>query len=112
MAGTFCPYDGSYRQAPGPAPAPRPLAVRDCRIGHLHLETLPWYDVFAGDAMERIRAAPSERQQVASSPGRDRLTAVSAGSVVPSRRAAGATTIMHFPRPPHGVPGGRTARGR
>ncbi|WP_459962207.1 STM4011 family radical SAM protein [Nocardia sp. IFM 10818] len=49
-------YDGSYRNAL--APRPCPLAVCDCHIGYVHLETLPLYDVFAGGVLERIPAAP------------------------------------------------------
>ncbi|MFC9998772.1 STM4011 family radical SAM protein [Nocardia sp. NPDC127526] len=49
-------YDGSYRSAL--ARRPCPLAVCDCHIGYVHLETLPLYDVFAGGVLERIPAAP------------------------------------------------------
>jgi MoaA/NifB/PqqE/SkfB family radical SAM enzyme len=45
-------YDGSFREAL--APRPCPLAVCDCHIGYVHLETLPLYDVFAGGVLERI----------------------------------------------------------
>lgn len=45
-------YDGSYRAALRPRPCP--LAVCDCHIGYVHLETLPLYDVFAGGVLERI----------------------------------------------------------
>jgi MoaA/NifB/PqqE/SkfB family radical SAM enzyme len=45
-------YDGSYRTALRPRPCP--LAVCDCHIGYVHLETLPLYDVFAGGVLERI----------------------------------------------------------
>ncbi|MGC5412716.1 STM4011 family radical SAM protein, partial [Streptomyces sp. DT225] len=48
-------YDGSYRRALGPRACP--LAVCDCHIGYVHLETLPLYDVFAGGVLERIPAA-------------------------------------------------------
>ncbi|THA33382.1 radical SAM protein [Streptomyces sp. A1277] len=48
-------YDGSYRRALGPRTCP--LAVCDCHIGYVHLETLPLYDVFAGGVLERIPAA-------------------------------------------------------
>lgn len=48
-------YDGSYRAAL--APRPCPLAVCDCHIGYVHLETLPLYDVFAGGVLERVPAA-------------------------------------------------------
>lgn len=48
-------YDGSYRAALRPRPCP--LAVCDCHIGYVHLETLPLYDVFAGGVLERIPAA-------------------------------------------------------
>ncbi|WP_084528647.1 STM4011 family radical SAM protein [Nocardia crassostreae] len=47
-------YDGSYRRAL--APRLCPLAVCDCHIGYVHLETLPLYDVFAGGVLERIPA--------------------------------------------------------
>ncbi|MFF6783013.1 STM4011 family radical SAM protein [Streptomyces sp. NPDC012510] len=49
-------YDGSFRAAL--APRPCPLAVCDCHIGYVHLETLPLYDVFAGGVLERV---PTER---------------------------------------------------
>ncbi|UED83498.1 STM4011 family radical SAM protein [Streptomyces profundus] len=54
-------YDGSYRAAL--APRACPLAVCDCHIGYVHLETLPLYDAFAGGVLERVptpaaRAAP------------------------------------------------------
>ncbi len=49
-------YDGSYRAALGPRACP--LAVCDCHIGYVHLETLPLYDVFAGGVLERIPAQP------------------------------------------------------
>ncbi|MEI5523030.1 STM4011 family radical SAM protein [Streptomyces brasiliscabiei] len=45
-------YDGSFRTAL--APRPCPLAVCDCHIGYVHLETLPLYDVFAGGVLERV----------------------------------------------------------
>ncbi|MDO3646350.1 STM4011 family radical SAM protein [Nocardia mangyaensis] len=45
-------YDGSYRASL--APRTCPLAVCDCHIGYVHLETLPLYDVFAGGVLERI----------------------------------------------------------
>lgn len=48
-------YDGSYRAALRPRPCP--LAVCDCHIGYVHLETLPLYDVFAGGVLERVPAA-------------------------------------------------------
>lgn len=48
-------YDGSYRRALVPRACP--LAVCDCHIGYVHLETLPLYDVFAGGVLERIPAA-------------------------------------------------------
>ncbi|GAB2879297.1 STM4011 family radical SAM protein [Streptomyces mayteni] len=48
-------YDGSYRAAL--APRPCPLAVCDCHIGYVHLETLPLYDVFAGGVLERVPTA-------------------------------------------------------
>ncbi|MCL7375347.1 STM4011 family radical SAM protein [Streptomyces sp. 35G-GA-8] len=47
-------YDGSYRRALVPRACP--LAVCDCHIGYVHLETLPLYDVFAGGVLERIPA--------------------------------------------------------
>ncbi|MEU1346667.1 STM4011 family radical SAM protein [Streptomyces sp. NPDC005775] len=49
-------YDGSYRAALGPRACP--LAVCDCHIGYVHLETLPLYDVFAGGVLERIPVLP------------------------------------------------------
>ncbi|MFF3605854.1 STM4011 family radical SAM protein [Streptomyces sp. NPDC002463] len=49
-------YDGSYRAALRPRACP--LAVCDCHIGYVHLETLPLYDVFAGGVLERIPAVP------------------------------------------------------
>lgn len=53
-------YDGSYRAALRPRACP--LAVCDCHIGYVHLETLPLYDVFAGGVLERIPApAPEQR---------------------------------------------------
>ncbi|MDT0320601.1 STM4011 family radical SAM protein [Streptomyces millisiae] len=59
-------YDGSYRAAL--APRPCPLAVCDCHIGYVHLETLPLYDVFAGGVLERIPAAPPPMPGSAGSP--------------------------------------------
>lgn len=50
-------YDGSYRRALGPRACP--LAVCDCHIGYVHLETLPLYDVFAGGVLERVPAEPA-----------------------------------------------------
>ncbi|MER6142887.1 STM4011 family radical SAM protein [Streptomyces sparsogenes] len=50
-------YDGSYRAAL--APRACPLAVCDCHIGYVHLESLPLYDVFAGGVLERIPADAS-----------------------------------------------------
>ncbi|MTE21917.1 radical SAM protein [Streptomyces sp. TRM43335] len=47
-------YDGSWRVALRPRPCP--LAVCDCHIGYVHLESLPLYDVFAGGVLERIPA--------------------------------------------------------
>lgn len=47
-------YDGSYRKALRPRSCP--LAVCDCHIGYVHMETLPLYDVFAGGVLERIPA--------------------------------------------------------
>ncbi|WP_151772263.1 STM4011 family radical SAM protein [Streptomyces abyssomicinicus] len=53
-------YDDSFRAALRPRTCP--LAVCDCHIGYVHLETLPLYDVFAGGVLERIPAdAPSPR---------------------------------------------------
>lgn len=57
-------YDGTFRAALTPRPCP--LAVCDCHIGYVHLETLPLYDVFAGGVLERVpataqRATPSDR---------------------------------------------------
>ncbi|MGW3660247.1 STM4012 family radical SAM protein [Streptomyces sp. NPDC005151] len=65
-------YDGSYRRALGPRACP--VAVCDCHIGYVHLETLPLYDVFAGGVLERIPArrpgipAPSGRRFLPVSP--------------------------------------------
>ncbi|MFJ4369068.1 STM4011 family radical SAM protein [Streptomyces chartreusis] len=53
-------YDDSYRAVLRPRPCP--LAVCDCHIGYVHLETLPLYDVFAGGVLERIPARPGEPQ--------------------------------------------------
>ncbi|MEU5974614.1 STM4011 family radical SAM protein [Streptomyces sp. NPDC047315] len=50
-------YDGSYRAALRPRACP--LAVCDCHIGYVHLESLPLYDVFAGGVLERIPAQPA-----------------------------------------------------
>lgn len=47
-------YDGSYRAALRPRACP--LALCDCHIGYVHLESLPLYDVFAGGVLERIPA--------------------------------------------------------
>ncbi len=52
-------YDGSYRAALRPRACP--LAVCDCHIGYVHLETLPLYDVFAGGVLERIPRAVPDR---------------------------------------------------
>ncbi|WP_406457369.1 STM4011 family radical SAM protein [Streptomyces sp. NBC_00876] len=60
-------YDGSYRAALGPRACP--LAVCDCHIGYVHLETLPLYDVFAGGVLERIPAHPLSPAAATSSPG-------------------------------------------
>ncbi|MEU0988721.1 STM4011 family radical SAM protein [Streptomyces sp. NPDC005953] len=54
-------YDGSYREALRPRPCP--LAVCDCHIGYVHLESLPLYDVFAGGVLERIPASPAPGQR-------------------------------------------------
>jgi MoaA/NifB/PqqE/SkfB family radical SAM enzyme len=48
-------YDGSYREALRPRACP--LAVCDCHIGYVHLESLPLYDVFAGGVLERVPSA-------------------------------------------------------
>ncbi|WP_406452569.1 STM4011 family radical SAM protein [Streptomyces sp. NBC_01622] len=48
-------YDGSYRAALRPRTCP--LAVCDCHIGYVHLESLPLYDVFAGGVLERVPSA-------------------------------------------------------
>jgi len=48
-------YDGSYRAALRPRACP--LAVCDCHIGYVHLESLPLYDVFAGGVLERVPSA-------------------------------------------------------
>jgi hypothetical protein len=48
-------YDGSYRASLRPRACP--LAVCDCHIGYVHLETLPLYDVFAGGVLERVPSA-------------------------------------------------------
>ncbi|MDH6228149.1 MULTISPECIES: STM4011 family radical SAM protein [Streptomyces] len=63
-------YDDSFRAALRPRTCP--LAVCDCHIGYVHLETLPLYDVFAGGVLERIPAdAPSPRvPQGLGTPGR------------------------------------------
>ncbi|MFH8617699.1 STM4011 family radical SAM protein [Streptomyces sp. NPDC017979] len=50
-------YDGSFRAALRPRACP--LAVCDCHIGYVHLESLPLYDVFAGGVLERIPAQPA-----------------------------------------------------
>ncbi|MFI6649245.1 STM4011 family radical SAM protein [Streptomyces sp. NPDC050529] len=60
-------YDGSYRAALGPRACP--LAVCDCHIGYVHLETLPLYDVFAGGVLERIPAHPLSPAAATGSPG-------------------------------------------
>ncbi|WP_060905822.1 STM4011 family radical SAM protein [Streptomyces scabiei] len=52
-------YDGSFRAAL--APRPCPLAVCDCHIGYVHLETLPLYDVFAGGVLERVPTVEARR---------------------------------------------------
>ncbi|MDX3228471.1 STM4011 family radical SAM protein [Streptomyces sp. ME19-01-6] len=62
-------YDGSYRAAL--APRPCPLAVCDCHIGYVHLETLPLYDVFAGGVLERIPAAVGTGSGLAPHPAVD-----------------------------------------
>ncbi|WP_405988074.1 STM4011 family radical SAM protein [Streptomyces sp. NBC_00986] len=48
-------YDGSYRAELRPRACP--LAVCDCHIGYVHLESLPLYDVFAGGVLERVPSA-------------------------------------------------------
>lgn len=62
-------YDGSYRRAL--APRPCPLAVCDCHIGYVHLETLPLYDVFAGGVLERIPGAPQRIRSQFGGPPRE-----------------------------------------
>lgn len=52
-------YDGSYRRALRPRACP--LAVCECHIGYVHLESLPLYDTFAGGVLERIPADPAPR---------------------------------------------------
>ncbi|MEU1511756.1 STM4011 family radical SAM protein [Streptomyces sp. NPDC005811] len=52
-------YDGTYRAALRPRACP--LAVCDCHIGYVHLETLPLYDVFAGGVLERIPTTQTAR---------------------------------------------------
>jgi hypothetical protein len=47
-------YDGSFQARLRSRPCP--LAVCDCHIGYVHLESLPLYDVFAGGVLERIPA--------------------------------------------------------
>ncbi|WP_405178193.1 STM4011 family radical SAM protein [Nocardia sp. NBC_01377] len=56
-------YDGSFSRAA--APRGCPLAVCDCHIGYVHLESLPLYDVFAGGVLERIPAAATGHGTVA-----------------------------------------------
>jgi MoaA/NifB/PqqE/SkfB family radical SAM enzyme len=58
-------YDGSYRAALRPRTCP--LALCDCHIGYVHLESLPLYDVFAGGVLERI--PPADRRSAAVSWG-------------------------------------------
>jgi len=48
-------YDGSYRAALRPRACPP--AVCNCRIGYVHLESLPLYDIFAGGVLERVPSA-------------------------------------------------------
>ncbi|MEZ0090312.1 STM4011 family radical SAM protein [Streptacidiphilus sp. EB129] len=62
-------YDGSYRAALRPRTCP--LAVCDCHIGYVHLESLPLYDVFAGGVLERI---PAGRPTVPVLPRENRTT--------------------------------------
>ncbi|GHH25131.1 STM4011 family radical SAM protein [Streptomyces lanatus] len=69
-------YDDSYRAALRPRPCP--LAVCDCHIGYVHLETLPLYDVFAGGVLERIPAQPGQPQSVQSVTITPRAAATSA----------------------------------
>ncbi|MEU3164537.1 STM4011 family radical SAM protein [Streptosporangium sp. NPDC006930] len=45
-------YDGTF----APRAAACPVAVCDCHIGYVHLETTGLYDVFAGGVLERIPA--------------------------------------------------------
>jgi hypothetical protein len=73
-------YDGSFRAALRPRPCP--LAVCDCHIGYVHLESLPLYDVFAGGVLERIPAAwprPAKAERAAV-PRRSRPTTTAASS--------------------------------
>ncbi|WP_442810207.1 DUF6745 domain-containing protein [Streptomyces sp. W16] len=48
-------YDGSHRAALRRRACPP--AVCDCRIGHVHLKSLPLYDIFAGGVVERVPSA-------------------------------------------------------
>ncbi|WP_042420909.1 STM4011 family radical SAM protein [Streptacidiphilus anmyonensis] len=73
-------YDGSFRAALRPRPCP--LAVCDCHIGYVHLESLPLYDVFAGGVLERIPAAwprPASPERAAV-PSRSRPTTTAAST--------------------------------
>jgi len=48
-------YDGSYRATLRPRACPP--AVCDCHIAHVHLESLPLYDIFAEGVLERMPSA-------------------------------------------------------
>ncbi|WP_234045164.1 STM4011 family radical SAM protein [Streptomyces adelaidensis] len=65
-------YDGSFRAAL--APRPCPLAVCDCHIGYVHLETLPLYDVFAGGVLERVPTEEARHGPPAPTSASDRHT--------------------------------------
>ncbi|MEV8317860.1 STM4011 family radical SAM protein [Streptomyces sp. NPDC059900] len=80
-------YDGSYRQALRPRACP--LAVCDCHIGYVHLETLPLYDVFAGGVLERIPA---------------HLTASAAAPARATDRPCPPATVRAAPAGPPGPP--------
>lgn len=48
---------GTPRSPVALRPRACPLAVCDCHIGYVHLESLPLYDTFAGGVLERVPAA-------------------------------------------------------
>jgi hypothetical protein len=84
-------YDGSYRSAL--APRACPLAVCDCHIGYVHLESLPLYDVFAGGVLERVPAPPlppplplpefrPERREAAPAPAAERAAGAATAAAV------------------------------